>query len=657
MENNLRSARFLRALLKEVSKMRSLMSVFIQEENNEEEKEEIFSLIKACLSGLKGLQKFILRIGEINLNEEEINEIQDLIENHVLLVLFEISDKKKISKKVLEKKLKLYFNRKLECEYNKYRVLNECQVLFMGDGRVGKTSTIRSLFNRRFQLYNESTLVLNDIDVFSVNPNNYKWTSLSKYALSIQRVKNSLPRIIHTGFESDKQVQNKYKLNFQEELLCRAVADHKFVEKMKTSFSTFGTQEIYFRVYDFGGQDIFSSVHHLFMHSNALYFLVFNMTKLKRKDLDRMKFWCESILRNAPKAKVMLIGTYLNRYKRKNTEDADLVLLNEKILSILENFSSNISVLENESIMFFPIENSAEKDSWQIKEIKKHVIKVVSGEADVIKEGFLNFEAITAHILFLDNCREQSSLITLKKFEEKATSCGFEIFEIEEMLDTFSTAGLISYFPNLDLTEEENFIFFAPSYVAQALGEFIRDPSFHELAFRMSSDKFSLYRKYVDSGKLSKELFEILLKNYTDHEKKYVLQLALETLVLIPVDENNDTFILPELLPSVDGSRIKPSESSTIDIVFDNPFRLSIFVKIVIIFQKEKEIQESFIFKGFARLILDTRRVVDTFIKDDKTIGFNMVQSSDVAWLEEVAHQLSTEIKALEENFTVQNVS
>eukprot|EP00924_Labyrinthula_sp_SR-Ha-C_P010373 snap_masked-scaffold_23-processed-gene-4.9-mRNA-1 protein AED:1.00 eAED:1.00 QI:0/0/0/0/1/1/3/0/78 len=42
-----------------------------------------------------------------------------------------------------------------------------------------------------------------------------------------------------------------------------------------------------------------------FYEKKAIYLVVFNLTKLKEKDLFRLKFWCENILRNTPKAPIL----------------------------------------------------------------------------------------------------------------------------------------------------------------------------------------------------------------------------------------------------------------------------------------------------------------------------------------------------------------
>eukprot|EP00924_Labyrinthula_sp_SR-Ha-C_P006402 snap_masked-scaffold_57-processed-gene-0.49-mRNA-1 protein AED:1.00 eAED:1.00 QI:0/0/0/0/1/1/8/0/819 len=628
-ENNMKEETLVK-VLKEVSKMNTLISVFIQEDILRIDNTEITTLTKSCLENLPSLLNFILRVGEINI-EENKDEVQDLLDNHSFLLLFELG-KNIFNIKNLKERLKHYVSINLKDKYDRLTLLNECQVLFMGDGRVGKTSTIRSLFDRSFLLDNNSTLVLNDIDIFSIKPNNYNWNSISKYELSVQRVKNSLPTIVYSYFDPNPEVQTKYKLDFEKELLSRTVSDEKFIESMKTHIYGFATIDVYFRIYDFGGQEIFSSIHHIFMNSNSLYFLVFNMTKISQNDLFRLKFWCESILKNTEKAPVIFIGTYLKRYKKKNVEDTNLEKLQKKLQDFVKSLSSELNIMKNDMNIFFPIENS-KLDSQEKKNIKDKIKSLVSGAAGINKENFLNFRIETAKILFLDNCREQTNIMTLKEFEDKSYSCGFEVSEVQDMLEIYSKAGLICYFPNLDLEVDANFIFFAPSYLAQALGKFIRDPNFHELAFRIPSNKFSLYRIYVDKGKLNKELFNILLKEYSDKEKKYILSLALKNLVLIPVEIENDVFILPELLPELKRGKIKPSFRTDIQLIFGRFLLLSTFVILVDLFKSQEEITQSFVYKGFARMIFGTEYVFDIFISSDKSIAFTLVQSNHKEYL------------------------
>eukprot|EP00924_Labyrinthula_sp_SR-Ha-C_P000274 snap_masked-scaffold_25-processed-gene-2.20-mRNA-1 protein AED:1.00 eAED:1.00 QI:0/0/0/0/1/1/3/0/402 len=373
-------------ILKEVSRMNNLINIFIQEGNLRIDNPEITNLTKSCLENLPSLLNFILRVGEINI-EENKDEVQNSLDNHSSLMLFELGENT-FNIKNLKERLKHYVSAKLRDEYNRLTLLNECQALFMGDGRVGKTSTIRSLFDKSFLLENNLTLVLNDIDIFSINPNNYNWNSISKYELSVQRVKNSLPCVVYVDFDPNQEVETKYKLDFEKELLSRTVYDETFIEDMKTNSYGFGTNDVYFRVYDFGGQEIFSSVHHIFMNTNSLYFLVFNMTKISQNDLFRLKFWCESILKNTGKAPVIFIGTYLKRYKRKNIKDSNLEIIQNKFQEFVKSLSSELNILKNDLNTFFPIENS-KQGSQELKDIKDKIKSLVSGAAGINKETFL----------------------------------------------------------------------------------------------------------------------------------------------------------------------------------------------------------------------------------------------------------------------------
>eukprot|EP00924_Labyrinthula_sp_SR-Ha-C_P014708 snap_masked-scaffold_85-processed-gene-0.9-mRNA-1 protein AED:1.00 eAED:1.00 QI:0/0/0/0/1/1/2/0/518 len=516
----------------------------------------------------------------------------------------------------------------------------------MGDGRVGKTATIRSLFDKSFLLNNNSTLVLNDIDIFSINPVDYNWNSISKYELSVQRVKNSLPYVVYSDLDPNQEVETKYKLDFEKELLSRTVSNEKFVEQMKTHSYGFASDDIYFRVYDFGGQEIFSSVHHIFMNSNSIYFLVFNMNKISQNDLVRLKFWCESILRTAEKAPVIFIGTYLRRYKRKNITDTNLEIIQNKLQEFVKSLSSDLNILKNDLNTFFPIENS-KQGSQELKDIKDKIKNLVSGAAGISKENFLNFQIGTAKILFLDNCREQTNIMTLKEFEDKSYSCGFEYLEVDDMLEIYS---------KVDLEEDENFIFFAPSYLAQALGRFIRDPTFHQLAFRIPSDIFSLYRSYVDSGKISIEIFNVLLKEYTEKEKKYIFELCINYLILVRVENEADRFILPELLPPIN-SEIKPTFTNDIEFCFNSLLRLSVFVIVITFLQKEDNISECIIYKYFSRFIFNNNRIVDIFVKSEKSIGFSLVQGGSFDWLKEIVGRVSMDLIFLDNSFILVQVN
>eukprot|EP00924_Labyrinthula_sp_SR-Ha-C_P007564 snap_masked-scaffold_110-processed-gene-0.14-mRNA-1 protein AED:1.00 eAED:1.00 QI:0/0/0/0/1/1/2/0/375 len=363
------------------------------------------------------------------------------------------------------------------------------------------------------------------------------------------------------------QKESRYNLDFEDELITRTVREKSFVHEYTTSiYSDFTTYDTFLRVYDFGGQEVFSSVHHIFMNKKAFYLVVFNMTKLNEKDLFRLKFWCESILANTPKAPVLFIGTYLNTFLKKN-ETLDGV--NYKLKSFLTELSGNLTIVEDEKTIFFPVENAIDSNKSCEKAIKKKLMSIENNKSKLYDLLNPSISIKSVYVLFLDNCREELSYMTVEKFKLKAKKCNFSE---EEMLEIYSKEGIISYFKNINLSE------------TQALGSFIRDESFHQLAFRTNKKVFSNYRKYIDTGIIRKDLFEVLLQQYTKKEREYILNIALHNLVLFVYPREKDSYIAPELLPEVKDLKFKLFKGKFKKVDFPQPVTKTTFMKIIYLF-------------------------------------------------------------------------
>eukprot|EP00924_Labyrinthula_sp_SR-Ha-C_P006239 snap_masked-scaffold_31-processed-gene-0.13-mRNA-1 protein AED:1.00 eAED:1.00 QI:0/0/0/0/1/1/5/0/634 len=586
----------------------------------------IISAIKNFLKTDKTTKSLIYgdRYLSENLPEEDIIELQEIVDSHPSVLGVQVF-KSFIEPKGKSEMLKPLVHSSLQKQYEEYEELKEVSVILIGDGRTGKTSLLRNLSGKSFQKEIQSTLVLEDYHIFQVNHNKFK--PLTKYDLSVQRVRNmiSCKYII----EDEVQKESKYNLEFQGELITRTITEKTFVEQYTTDsyFSDFTTSDTFFHVYDFGGQEVFSSVHHIFMNKKAIYLVVFNMTKLNKKDLFRLKFWCESILRNTPKAPVLFIGTYLKTFLKKNKT---LGNINNTIKSFLSKLSGKLNLVEDKETIFFPVENAVDFDKSREKAIKSK-LKYSINRGISIK---------SVYALFFDNCREESSYMTVEKFKLKAKKCNFSKEQMEEMLEIYSKEGIISYFPGLNLSASENFIFFAPSFLAQALGSFIRDESFHQLAFRTNKNVFSNYRKYIDTGIIRKDLFEVLLQQYTKKEREYVLNLALHSLILFVDPREKNSFIVPVLLPEVKDSKLKISLTPDLVWKTDNPITREKFLQIVFIFFNHKKLQNSFLFKFFSRIIFGPDEILDIFVIKENELSFRFIGTERDGFLLNFIQQL-----------------
>eukprot|EP00924_Labyrinthula_sp_SR-Ha-C_P006082 snap_masked-scaffold_65-processed-gene-0.30-mRNA-1 protein AED:1.00 eAED:1.00 QI:0/0/0/0/1/1/7/0/685 len=571
-------------------------------------------------------------------SKQYLSQLQEIIDSHPSIVYLAVNNIVLSSKKP-ESNLKKLFRRQLQNNYDKPRSLHEVQLIAMGDGRTGKTSTLRTICKKRFRKDNPSTIVLEDINVFQVDESEQDLKSITKYQLSVQRVKN----VIGGSLNMDEKVSllKKYSLPFEEELLQRTIQDDLFVREFTISDRKFTSRDSFCRIYDFGGQEIFSSVHHIFMNPRAIYLVIFNMTKFNQYDISRLRFWCESIVKYAPNAPILFIELFLRKNKRE-----ELSTINNKLELVLKKLSLELDVIKTpEAEYFFPVENAAGPESNQAFLIKKTILQVMQHKRRAKGiENSINLKVPTVWVLFIDNCREETGYMTLDKFRLRAASCKFSEADADKMLQVYTQAGLITFIDQLELPDEENYIFFAPSFIAQALGSFIRDPSFHELAFRLNKKVFPDYRKYIDTGIIRRNLFEVLLQEYTIPQRKYVLKVALESLILIEFELEKDSYFVPELLPPFSGTKIVPALTPHFVLEFKEAVSKSTFVHIINCILKQTEVLEPLIYMGFSRFNISTTLTVDLWVKTNNEVALSMVQGSDFDWLRNIINTILVEI-------------
>eukprot|EP00924_Labyrinthula_sp_SR-Ha-C_P005310 snap_masked-scaffold_1-processed-gene-27.32-mRNA-1 protein AED:1.00 eAED:1.00 QI:0/0/0/0/1/1/6/0/690 len=603
-------------LFKSLSENSNIKTLVIREQaetNNTFDQEKSIKQVKNFLGNHKTIR--VLGFGISGITQYKGN-LQKRVNNHPSLLYLAIEeDLYKNKKNVLN-----CYQSMLQKRYDYSLPLKELQLLFMGDSRSGKTSTIRSFCNKKFLRDVESTLVLEDTNILKIDGNTF--TPLTKYQLSVQRVKN----VLAMEYNQYHEVGNtsKYTLPFEKELVEQTVDNEEFLQYFTGESTIFSAVDPFYRIYDFGGQEVFSTVHHLFMNPNAVYIIVFNLTKQNDEDMNRLKFWLKSIVKNAPISPILFIGTYLKLFLRKNNQE--LKKIEQRILNYVSETSEDFQVPKNNSIRFFPIENS-NPSTGTLAKIHKE-LKYFANDGDLANSFFaVELSLPCVWILFLDSCREETNYMSVLKFRNKGRLCNFTEENMENMLDIYSRAGIIFYHRKLEISEEDNFIFFAPSFIAQALGSFIRDPSLHQLAFRLNIDIFPEYRKYIDTGIIRKTLFDTLLQKYSKQERNYVLQIALSSFILFKFDERTESYILPELIPVLKDIRIKPSTNSEECIEFDEPISLTTFVEAVLQFKKEHQPNDVLLYRYFARFIFNPEKVVDMFLETEKRIGFKLVKN------------------------------
>ena len=284
---------------------------------------------------------------------------------------------------------------------------NRSKVMFVGEGRVGKTALCNSMLGKPF-VETESTVGLTQLtcDVQCASSRiNGRWTEHKKpnreYEAGIaQLVRNLESSTNQTGTESvDHRASNNViptesnsmltnieskeedpvgRLNSntltREELLQsipsgihevtpRIEPDTDLVVRYLADVKV-ADSGLIFSLFDFGGQSVFNIIHHLFLTSYGVYVVVFRMMDLlddnkKEQSLAELSFWINSIVihtfnantrRMAP---VFLVGTH----KDVVSDPRD----HKKISNIIEErFRYNIgwpSIIEYHNLCFYPVNN------------------------------------------------------------------------------------------------------------------------------------------------------------------------------------------------------------------------------------------------------------------------------------------------------------
>ena len=80
-------------------------------------------------------------------------------------------------------------------------------------------------------------------------------------------------------------------------------------------------------LWDFAGQQVFYSVHHLFLSDNAIYLLCFDMKQFMENttsEIEILKFWIRSLLLNAKNAPLLLVGTHCKSIKHTDYNNINI---------------------------------------------------------------------------------------------------------------------------------------------------------------------------------------------------------------------------------------------------------------------------------------------------------------------------------------------
>jgi len=295
-------------------------------------------------------------------------------------------------------------------------------------------------------------------------------------------------------------------------------------------------------LWDFGGQFVFYSMHHIFLTKTGMYMLVFDQRDLLRENetnLQNLSFWLRSIRLHAPLAPVILAGTFSHEIKEK----LQVKTIDNLLKGFIEDFGTNVVFNQRENLYFHAIDN---KYGTGISNLRSSV------EAATLKDVSVSQEVSVRWMGLLDQIiekRKSSPYLTFSQVRDIGK--GENILtqsELETALSLFHERGFVVHLTSTNVLKQ--IIVLKPQWLVDCLCKVIRDKSLHsfnEENFRkvgLLDDMKILFAK----GQASRDLLDYLWEN---EPVEFLLDLMKRTMLLSELNlENKLVYIVPSLLQS-----------------------------------------------------------------------------------------------------------
>lgn len=156
--------------------------------------------------------------------------------------------------------------------------------------------------------------------------------------------------------------------------LEKAVIDHK---KLKNALNQ-KWSSLKLKILDFAGDKEYQAYFHMFLRSQAIYVIVFNMAEFAEDSLrdlttkiKSLHLWLESVCSHVTSnTPILLVGTH-----RGNMERSTMERINENLeRSFWKPFCDELVVNKDDKLFFFPVENSMGQNDVGIKTFQRAIV-------------------------------------------------------------------------------------------------------------------------------------------------------------------------------------------------------------------------------------------------------------------------------------------
>eukprot|EP00049_Salpingoeca_infusionum_P013197 m.246542 g.246542 ORF g.246542 m.246542 type:complete len:1402 (+) comp15381_c0_seq2:107-4312(+) len=281
---------------------------------------------------------------------------------------------------------------------------NRSKLVFVGEGRAGKTSTLRSLLGKPYDPKQASTIGC-DTDICTVDRSVVKtWEKFDQQGNEHTQALTSLAMSMLKDDQRDKKQATPSAAAAAEDPPSEGREEGEgeegdvdvdpAISKLDDDFifsAMEGQQKesITLTTWDYAGQRVFYTIHHLFLTNHGVYVIVFSMKKLlgqstRPEALAYLRFWLNSIHMHAPQAPVLLVGTHKDVVTRSNDHKTLSALLADTF-GHHPSFGSVVP-FSKQNLEFFPLDNTKGRDDPVVVELQRAIEKHAS-ESDMIQQN------------------------------------------------------------------------------------------------------------------------------------------------------------------------------------------------------------------------------------------------------------------------------
>lgn len=329
----------------------------------------------------------------------------------------------------------------------------------------------------------------------------------------------------------------------------KPVNEYKYDEKLSADVAK-EKDSVSISIWDFGGQRVFQTLHHLFLTRYGVYLLVFSMREAQ-KDFEKcrgyMHYWLSSISVFASTAPIIVAGSFFDQA----LGDSSTVVkeLNSKISSAFEEELLKQVVRNGKEGWFWPISNAT---GYGMSRLRESVKRTVESQKHVYHRVSIKWmwclDKLTAKRN--EHANRSRPYFSLSEFKELAESVGIRsVVEVEKMLKLFHQFGLLLYFSATETLRTQ--IITQPQWLIDEISKVIRDKdlhSFDEETLRLKG-LYSDLKTYVNRGIATHDLLQHFFgKKQTDYLIDLMHHLLLLSNYSFKGGSDESRYIIPSMI-------------------------------------------------------------------------------------------------------------